>query len=39
VPFLLEERLGEALKDVVSWMNKNGLELAQKKTEAIVVPE
>jgi len=36
VPFLLEERLGEALRDVVSWMNDNNLELALQKTEAIV---
>jgi len=36
VPFLLEERLGVALRDVVTWMNNNGLELALQKTEAIV---
>jgi len=36
VPFLLEERPGEALQDVVRWMSENGLELALQKTEAIV---
>ncbi|KAF0710638.1 Reverse transcriptase domain-containing protein, partial [Aphis craccivora] len=36
VPFLLEERLGTALQDVVRWMSKNNLELALQKTEAIV---
>lgn len=36
VPFLLEERLGAALQEVVNWMIENGLELALQKTEAIV---
>jgi len=36
VPFLLEERLGTALQDVVGWMSENNLELALQKTEAIV---
>uniref|UniRef100_A0A2S2NYY3 Reverse transcriptase domain-containing protein n=1 Tax=Schizaphis graminum TaxID=13262 RepID=A0A2S2NYY3_SCHGA len=36
VPFLLEERLGTALQDVVRWMSENNLELALQKTEAIV---
>ncbi|KAE9525571.1 hypothetical protein AGLY_014098 [Aphis glycines] len=36
VPFLLKERLGAALEDVVAWMNTNGLELALHKTEAII---
>ncbi|CAI6367559.1 unnamed protein product [Macrosiphum euphorbiae] len=37
VPFLLEERLEVALQDVMNWMNKNGLELAMEKTEAIML--
>lgn len=36
VPFLLEERLGTALQDVVRWMSENNLELTLQKTEAIV---
>lgn len=36
VPFILEEKLGKALQDVVTWMTDNGLELALQKTEAIV---
>lgn len=36
VPFLLEERMGEALSDVIAWMTTHGLELALQKTEAIV---
>jgi len=30
-PFLLEERLGTALQDVVRWMSENNLELAFQK--------
>lgn len=36
VPFLLEERLVTAMRDIVSWMEDHGLELALEKTEAIV---
>lgn len=36
VPFLLEERLEVALRTVVSWMERNGLELALEKTEAVL---
>ncbi|CAI6359082.1 unnamed protein product [Macrosiphum euphorbiae] len=37
VPFLLEERLEVALQEVMNWMNRNGLELAMEKTEAIML--
>jgi len=37
VPFLLEEILEVALQDVMNWMNRNGLELAMEKTEAIML--
>ncbi|KAF0710553.1 Uncharacterized protein FWK35_00031647 [Aphis craccivora] len=36
VPHILEEKLGKALQDVVTWMTNNDLELALHKTEAIV---
>lgn len=36
VPNQLEVRLGEALRDVITWMTEHGLELALQKTEAIV---
>lgn len=36
VPFILEEKLGKALQDVVTWMTSNDLELALQKTEAII---
>lgn len=37
VPYVLEEKLEEAMGVVVSWMGDNGLELAIKKTAAIVL--
>jgi len=37
VPFLLEERLEQALGDVVDWLTANGLELAIEKTEAVLL--
>lgn len=37
VPFLLEERLEVALPGVMAWVGSNGLELAIKKTEAIML--
>lgn len=37
VPFLLEERLEDALGSVVSWMDANNLQLDMEKTEAIVL--
>jgi len=36
VPNILEETLGKALQDVVTWMTNNDLELPLHKTEAIV---
>jgi len=37
VPFLLEERLEQALGDVADWLAANGLELAIEKSEAILL--
>ncbi|KAE9528679.1 hypothetical protein AGLY_012254 [Aphis glycines] len=37
VPFLLEERLEQALGDVVDWLTANGLELAIEKSEAVLL--
>jgi len=37
VPFLLEERLQQALGDVTGWLAANGLELAIEKSEAILL--
>lgn len=37
VPFLLEERLEEALATTVVWLSTHGLEVAMEKTEAIVL--
>jgi len=37
VPFLLEERLEQALSDVTDWLTANGLELAIEKTEVILL--
>ncbi|KAF0759768.1 Reverse transcriptase domain-containing protein [Aphis craccivora] len=37
VPFLLEERLEQALGDVVEWLTANGLELAIEKSEAVLL--
>lgn len=36
VPFLLEERLEQALGDVADWLAANGLELAIEKSELIL---
>lgn len=37
VPYLLEERLEEALSSTVDWLTDHGLDVAIEKTEAIVL--